>query len=354
MDAGVTGLVFPGDASAEVERLRRAQVDARAEVLVALWQRGAARDPALARLVPALQAWLTELDPAGWQRSLDLPLLARQLRLPEEGDEALVLKARGALRLMVGAPGFDEALSSQALLPLLGPGPHYLPHPHLVARLVPGGREVVRRGRSVGTMDVLNGVTDIHTRDPSEPWPCDAACQRLAGGLSLLADVWPEAARSMGWWYRNVLLLHDPGGGRYLSFTSQDLPGAYIATASMPAQVCDSLVHEASHARLAVVQAVDPLIVDDGAEIHPSPWRPDPRPLMGLVAGVHAFVNVHAFYARLRALHPHPSLAALAERKLADHRSKLGAVWPHIMAHARPTALGATFLAEMDSYLRSL
>lgn len=349
------GLVLPGAPTCTIEHLRVAHVLRRRPALRALWQSAAATQSHLRTLLGRLSRTLDALSFEATVQALNPGLMAHYLSRDRSTTEDCLAATRGTVACLVGAPAFDAAWGPPGdLYDLLGPGPHYLPTMHRQVQISPSGVHPLTDGLWAGGLPVLNTVAGFHTRDPNEPWPCDAARATLAQGLNLLRMAWPQAEACARRWYSAAMLLYYPGGGRYLSFTSQDLPGAYIATAHNPAQVCDSMVHELSHARLAAAQAIDPLIQDDGEHIHPSPWRPDPRPLMGIVAGVHAFLNVHHFYAGLRRLGPQGELLTLADHKLKAGAQKVRQAWKYARPRVRTTTLGAHFINEMHAHLERL
>jgi HEXXH motif-containing protein len=136
-----------------------------------------------------------------------------------------------------------------------------------------------------------------------------------------------------------------PETGHVTSVTLGRLQGALIASLRDPVQVADALCHEGSHTRLGLLLHLDALLEDDGAAIHPSPWRQDPRPLKGLLNGVHAFVNVCEFYRRLASAEP--TLAAAAEGVRELQRGRVLQAWDYLTSRARPTALGAFVMDDL-------
>ncbi|WP_219511370.1 HEXXH motif domain-containing protein [Nonomuraea ceibae] len=73
--------------------------------------------------------------------------------------------------------------------------------------------------------------------------------------------------------------------------------------------LASTFAHEVQHAKLgAVLDVMDLLEPDDGRRYY-APWRPDPRPLSGLIQGAYAYLGVAGFWRRQRAhetdLRPH-------------------------------------------------
>lgn len=342
----VSGLVFPGRSTSTTDRLRVAVALKRKTAVDALLSRARCGGPTKAqtRALDRIEAHLERLGPCEYLQLLEEPALVHLLR---NADESPVRSALGLARFAIETA--ESASGWASVLELLPEGGCYLPCLH--ARWDSGA---LQPGLFADTFKVLNGVAGIRTRDPSEALPCDPQRRDVERTLALLRAVWPQAQAGAARWYREVLILASPRNGRYLSFTSADLPGALIASVDSPVQLADSLVHEAAHARLAVYQDVDPMIVDDGQEVHPSPWRPDLRPMMGLLAGVHSFVNVHVYYAKLLSSGVAPEVRPLCVQKLQAHGEKLTTAWRYFFPRVRPTALGALFIEEINRYIQAL
>ena len=143
-----------------------------------------------------------------------------------------------------------------------------------------------------------------------------------------------------------------PEAGHVTSVTLGRLQGSLIASLRDPVQVADALCHEGSHTRLGLLLHLDPLLQDDGAAVHPSPWRQDPRPLKGLLNGVHAFVNVCEFYRR-RAL-KEPTLAAAADDVRELQRARVLQAWDYLEARADPTTLGQFVMDDLAAAVEAL
>lgn len=170
----------------------------------------------------------------------------------------------------------------------------------------------------------------------------DAARALVRRGLPALADE-----------HRGLLSTVVPVGGpmeRSLSASYQEVVGlVYVSLHPAVLKMAEALVHEVQHNKLNLVAHVDPLLVDRGEAAYPSPVRPDPRPLWGVLLAVHAFLPVAALF-RALAAQGHPlaatdSFRARFREVLEVNHDGMAVV----RAHARPTALGARLLAEMDA-----
>lgn len=137
---------------------------------------------------------------------------------------------------------------------------------------------------------------------------------------------------------------------RHLSASVQEAIGTvYLSLHPNPMTMAEAVIHEVSHNKLAALFELDPVLVNDRAEAHASPVRPDPRPLHGVLLAVHAFLPVAALYAAMieaeAAGSEHPAFRQRHARIVAGNHEGAAV----LRAHARPTALGAELLAEIDA-----
>jgi HEXXH motif-containing protein len=210
----------------------------------------------------------------------------------------------------------------------------------------------------VGSFDVLNA--DPVTAAALAPFGLaqgnglTAALGRVAAGLALMAEVWPAAHGALLRHVRALVLLAPRGHER--SHSPKSLCGTVVMTAGAPETVGDLLCHEASHVRMHWAKAVDPLVVatDPEAEARgfESPWRPDPRPLDGLLLGVHAFLNVCEWYRRLAARDG--ASRDFARRILARQAANTRRGWEILSANGTATTAGAALLDEFRHAVAAL
>ena len=64
-------------------------------------------------------------------------------------------------------------------------------------------------------------------------------------------------------------------------------------------RVAESILHEAMHLKLTLLEAVVPLVNSDSSETFYSPWREEPRPIRGVLHGIFVFRAIHDFYTML-------------------------------------------------------
>lgn len=178
----------------------------------------------------------------------------------------------------------------------------------------------------------------------------DEGMCRVADGLALLAYLWPAAASAAKRHLKGVMVLARRDHSR--SHSPRLLQGMVLASAEDPVGLADLLVHELSHVRLNLLLEFDPLFRDrEPDRRHASPWRQDPRPLLGLVLGTHAFLNICHYYQRATQLAEARALAAaLFERQ----RQKVRTGWNTAKPYLEPTSLGEKFFAELEREVQAL
>jgi hypothetical protein len=194
---------------------------------------------------------------------------------------------------------------------------------------------------------ISNGMGEFDRAEALQP----SMLGTFAEAVSLLGAVWPEALTACRRFVSGVIFLHKPRT-HSVSHTLGTHQGLLFTSVHTPLQVADALCHEASHIRLNVILRQRPLLVGDDAEIYASPWRSDPRPLMGLLNGVHAFVNVALFHRRVA--EQIPALRSSAGPIYENQRSKVQQAWATLHSHARPTALGEAVMTELESQVAAL
>lgn len=216
------------------------------------------------------------------------------------------------------------------------------------------------RSRSgAGIVDVLGNAAGFPVLNPvpavqalsgelADPAEVEAAIPRVEAGLALLRSVWPAAAAFAQRWLRGLVILSDRGMAR--SHTSVHTPQALWLTAGSPPLVAEAFCHELAHARMNLVLEHDPVLDVDGVARYRSPWRRDLRPLHGLLAGVHAFVNVCEFYRRFADgdERHQPRAQAVIDRQ----RLNCETAWDIVRREARWTALGEGLAADLDKAVR--
>ena len=168
-------------------------------------------------------------------------------------------------------------------------------------------------------------------------------------GLGLLAAIWPLAYQSVRKFYRGVIFLQ--GGSDFTrSLTTSDLPGGFLVSVRDQLQIADALTHEVSHLRMNYLLEYDPILENDEDAVHPSPWRKDTRPMIGIFNGVHAFLNVYLFYQRVLNS-PYSIFHDSAARIMELQGRKLKEGWDYLRKNGKPTPVGVKLFEQMETVL---
>ena len=117
------------------------------------------------------------------------------------------------------------------------------------------------------------------------------------------------------------------------------------------ARLAESLVHEALHLQLSLVEKVEPLVAEDGRGTQAySPWKGEERSLQGLVHAVYVFGNLRRFWNDVAGERPAVSRFARTRARTIDREMEHAA---HLASSRFLTASGrrmaASFLASRDS-----
>lgn len=124
----------------------------------------------------------------------------------------------------------------------------------------------------------------------------------LSSAYRLLRDTWPEIADELDSYTRVVVPYRSAISS---TFTEAAFMGAvFMSEAKKPFVdelfTAEHLLHEHSHLRLTLIQSVDPLFACDPNRLFVSPWRKDPRPLIGILHGAFVFARIAHFLGLIR------------------------------------------------------
>ncbi len=182
--------------------------------------------------------------------------------------------------------------------------------------------------------DKQGNAIDLGAKDADE-W-----VRSLRDALALVGEHLPDLRREMD----IALTLAVPVGYepvKHLSASYRQAIGTvYLTLHPNPVVMAEALVHEHSHAKLNALMELDPILENHWEATFPSPYRPDPRPMMGVLLGAHAFVAVERFLEDLA----DPSF----EGHLADLRRKNREAVATLVSDGRPTPVGAGIIAELE------
>ncbi|MFG2074345.1 HEXXH motif domain-containing protein [Nonomuraea maritima] len=172
----------------------------------------------------------------------------------------------------------------------------------------------------------------------------------LDDGWHLLAGHHRVAAQEVASAIRVFTPLSAPAHG-LSSATSRETFGC-IALSTPPDghALAVTLVHETAHAKLSAVLDIVALTEPDDGSLHYAPWRPDPRPIGGLLQGAYAYLAVTDFWRRQR--HQEEGEEAVrAGAEFARWRDGARQVGRTILDSGRLTAPGEHFVELMVARL---
>ncbi len=187
---------------------------------------------------------------------------------------------------------------------------------------------------------------DCFNEPPERPLP-EETFRRwrrvVLGAWRLLTRIAPAVAGQMSQGFRVLVPLAPSPHGEETTISCADALGAIATTApSDPAEFAIALVHEWSHTLLnGLLGFVTLHAAAADPPLYFVPWRPDARPVSGVLHGTFAFLAVAETW---RALLDHGDLARQAAIEFALRRMQLAEVLATLPAVPELTAQGRRFV----------
>lgn len=129
----------------------------------------------------------------------------------------------------------------------------------------------------------------------------DAWRHLLQASWEILSRWHPATADAMAAGLMSIApLAHDASWTVRSASTGDGFGAAMISPPPDPVTLAVTLVHEFQHTKLGGLLHLTTLCHEDDRERFYAPWRPDPRPLGGLVQGAYAFFGITEFWRRQR------------------------------------------------------
>jgi HEXXH motif-containing protein len=137
---------------------------------------------------------------------------------------------------------------------------------------------------------------------------------------------------------------------RHLSASYREAIGTmYLTLHPNVMTMTEAIVHEFQHNKLNVASYGAEFLTNAFQPLYPSPIRPDPRPLWGILLAVHAFLPVAELYRRMRESQ-HPLAADPGfEARLSDIDLKNHEGMEMLRAHAQLTPAGVALFADLEA-----
>jgi HEXXH motif-containing protein len=137
--------------------------------------------------------------------------------------------------------------------------------------------------------------------------------------------------------------------GDFQGISFSDFPGAFIISyVAHPYLIAESMVHEFHHNRLFAIESAVPLVEETGTEaaLYYSPFRPDPRPIRGLLHGLYVFAAVWRFWDKVsQATDIEPVLRAFAVDRTFRVAFQLAIACKQLSSHPGLTPNGQAVFA---------
>lgn len=130
----------------------------------------------------------------------------------------------------------------------------------------------------------------------AEQYPSDFPLDCYREAINIVERSHPEMMADIAT-FTPVIVPRRTGRDKRIAFTVLSRQGAMFIDPEDPRTIAENLVHENAHVKLRYMQFVDPILEDfyenDEAQYMVS-WRPDPRPLPGILEGAYVFMQVLA------------------------------------------------------------
>jgi len=183
--------------------------------------------------------------------------------------------------------------------------------------------------------------------------PVDEWRRRLEAALQLVLAHLPELRPEL------ALLLHEivPVGWdaeRHLSASYREAIGTvYLTLHPDELTLAEALVHEFQHNKANTLSHLTSLLDNAFAPLYPSPVRPDPRPLWGILLAAHAFLPVAVLYRRLRAAGDERAASPAFARRLTEIDLKNHEAIEMLAKNGRFTPSGRALFDELAALDRA-
>ncbi|MGH6893149.1 MAG: aKG-HExxH-type peptide beta-hydroxylase [Dongiaceae bacterium] len=195
---------------------------------------------------------------------------------------------------------------------------------------------------------------------PPSPEDLAAFKRQFASVMELLQQAAPEFVAELKALISELVLVVGPNDAKvhFDGGSSYQLWGALFLNAvrhKTRIDVIDSLAHESAHSRLFGLCTEEAPVTNADDELHPSPLRPEPRPMDGVYHATFVSARMHWAMSRLIA----SGLVTEEERSIAvkardDDRRNFERGYDTVAAHARLTNTGRLALDAARDYMSAI
>ncbi|MFJ6167152.1 HEXXH motif domain-containing protein [Micromonospora orduensis] len=174
---------------------------------------------------------------------------------------------------------------------------------------------------------------------------------RLRGAWRLLADEHRAVAEEVSVALRTLVPLSPPRAGVRSGTFHHGFGAVAMSLPPDSRSAAVTLAHEIQHLKLAALTDLFPLVEPGPDESFYAPWRPDPRPLEGLLHGAYAHLGVAGFWRRQRLVERDPAARQHAEVEFVRWTRAVGETVPVLAAQPRLTPVGRRLVDGMTQVL---
>lgn len=192
---------------------------------------------------------------------------------------------------------------------------------------------------------------------PPPPETAGPAIQKFKSGMSRLHKTIPELSGEFKALIREVILVvGDKGlGYDFAGGSSYVLWGALFINAESHAsdvEIIEAIAHESGHSLLFGYTIDEALVLNDDAELYPSPLRDDPRPMDGIYHAAYVSARMHwAMSALLACRQLTPEETELASTHREADRKNFWAGYQVVQSFARMSATGSILMQNAHDYM---
>lgn len=136
---------------------------------------------------------------------------------------------------------------------------------------------------------------------------------------------------------------------KHLSASYQEFVGTiYLTLHPDVLTMVEALIHEFSHTKMNMLWSLDYVLHNAFNPLFTSPFRPDPRPLHGILLGLHAFLPIEYFYERMTASNHVICNDPGWEKRRSRLRDLNSDAARTVALHGEPTVLGQRVLNDVE------
>ncbi|MBL1085414.1 hypothetical protein JK359_26185 [Streptomyces actinomycinicus] len=256
----------------------------------------------------------------------------------------------GLLRIDDAGGGSGVALRRQ---PGAGVAPAGEPHGWTALRTLPGGDAVLDDLDPYRVPPAGIGPQGVPGAERPHSAP-EAWARRWREARQLLAATDPGRLAEIAALVRAVVPLEPAGrgAGEPMTATLRAAPGAVLAQLPGDAQeLAECLVHETHHTKLAVLEGLVPLCRPGAGTLHRVAWRPDPRPVPGVLQGAYAHLALADLWWRARTTGAlPPAWRARAAQQFDRYRDEVGGALSVLRDSDELTCAGRKFVRAMSGH----